>query len=41
MSLRARFAAAAALATASSLPTPSALAASHPGLLVNRVSELR
>jgi hypothetical protein len=41
MSLRARFAASAALATASFLLAPSALAASHPGMLVNRVSKLR
>ena len=43
MSLRARFAASAALATASFLLAPSALAASHPVMLklVNRVSKLR
>ena len=41
MALRARFAAAAAFATASSLLAPSALAASHPVKLVNRVSKLR
>lgn len=41
MSLRARFTAAAAFATASSLLAPSALAASHPVKLVNRVSKLR
>ena len=41
MSLRARFAASAALATASFLLAPSALAASHPVMLANRVSKLR
>lgn len=43
MSLRARFAASAALATASFLLAPSALAASHPVMLkpVNRASKLR
>jgi len=43
MSLRARPAASAALATAGFLPAPSALATSHPVMLklVNRVSELR
>jgi hypothetical protein len=41
MSLRARVVDAAALATASCLLAPSALAASHPGKLVNRVSKLR
>jgi hypothetical protein len=41
MSLRARSAAAAALATARFLLAPSALAASHPVMLVNRVSKLR
>lgn len=41
MSLRARLAEAAALATAGFPVAPSALAASHPGMLVNRVSKLR
>ena len=43
MSLRARFAASAALATAGFLPAPSALATSHPAMLkpVNRASKLR
>jgi hypothetical protein len=43
MSLRARFAASAALATAGFLLGPSALAASHPVMLklVRRVSKLR
>jgi hypothetical protein len=43
MSLRARSAASAALATAEFLPAPSALATSHPVILklVNRFSELR
>jgi hypothetical protein len=41
MSLRAGFAASAALATASFLLAPSALTASHPGMLVNRVAKLR
>ena len=43
MSLRARFVAAAALATTSFRLAPSALAASHPVMLklVNRVSKLR
>jgi hypothetical protein len=41
MSLRARFAAAAALAPARFPLAPSALAVSHPVMLVNRVSKLR
>ena len=41
MSLRARFAASAALAIVSFLLAPSALAASHPGMLANRMSKLR
>ena len=41
MSLRARFAAAAALATASVLLAPPALAASRPVMVVNRALKLR